>query len=323
MQGADQGARIRPGFRILVQHARQQPGQIGWQLGAQGRCRDRCFIDHPVNNGRQAVAIEGILPGEHFVQHGTQRKNIRASIYLASHCLFRRHVARRAEHLSDVGIVAVDEMGDPEIGQLDASAPPGDDDVGGLDVAVDDVVLVRERQRLGHLRGGIEHQIQRHRALVHEIAQGRAGKVFHGDIGQPIGLADVVDRHDIGMRQPAGALRFAQETGFRASPFLPQLRDGHGLDGDGAFDQRVARPINGAHRTLADFIENFVAADFHDGASVRSGIPRSDRARCGCPSPSGTDTRASGRQRRESSRAQARDGCANARWSPPDRESGC
>ena len=65
-------------------------------------------------------------------------------------CLFRRHVVRRAKgrtRLRHALVFLIHTLGQPEVGDLDAS-PGTEDDVFGLDVAVDDRLFYRIAQSL-------------------------------------------------------------------------------------------------------------------------------------------------------------------------------
>jgi len=68
---------------------------------------------------------------------------------IASH-LLRRHVVRRPEGVAGSRAVVASHLGDPEVHDL-GHAVRGEDDVLGLDVAVDDSSLVRRAKPVGDL----------------------------------------------------------------------------------------------------------------------------------------------------------------------------
>ncbi len=85
--------------------------------------------------------------------------------YLAASDLFGAHIARRAEGLPDhrdvfVGVVGVENLGDPEVENLEDFEPwlgtVLEDQIGGLEVAVNDPPIVGELEGVGELA---EHSI--------------------------------------------------------------------------------------------------------------------------------------------------------------------
>ena len=103
-------------------------------------------------------------------------------------------------------------MRDAEIGNLHRTVGE-DDDVRGLDVAVDHAKLVRIAERGQDLRQDADG-VRRGEALVRlevflELA---ALDKLHRDVPDAGVFAEVVDGHDVGMRQPPGCLRFAAKA---------------------------------------------------------------------------------------------------------------
>ena len=75
----------------------------------------------------------------------------------------------------------------------------GDEDVGRLDVAVDDAFCVSCVERVGNLDGQGENSLGFHRRPVDAMLQRHAVQKLHGDEGRPVVLlADFVDGADIG-----------------------------------------------------------------------------------------------------------------------------
>ena len=86
-------------------------------------------------------------------------------------------------------------------------------DVLGLDVAVDDAARVRVGQRLGDRQRDPPRLIVRERAVAIEAAaQILAADQLHDQIGPPVGLARLAHRHDAGVIEEAHHLRLAQKS---------------------------------------------------------------------------------------------------------------
>ena len=166
-------------FRILLQASTEQASQHRRRRGEVGRFlhdRRECFGD--------IVTGEGTTPRHHFVQDAAERPDVRAFVGRAPARLLRRHVGGRAEnhaHLSAWPAVASGKGGsrerrrilgvprprrtrrihrfrEPEVQHLHRAVPT-DLDVRGLQIAMDDALLVRgfqgrrdllrDRQRVG------------------------------------------------------------------------------------------------------------------------------------------------------------------------------
>jgi hypothetical protein len=78
---------------------------------------------------------------------------------------------------------------------------------------VNDVVPVSVSQRGGNGAGDPECRIEGKLALAGEaVAQGLAPGVGHHEVEQPVTLAGVMHRQDLGMGQPSGDADLAQEA---------------------------------------------------------------------------------------------------------------
>ena len=100
--------------------------------------------------------VNGRLAGEHLVGHGAERVDVaaRADVALA-HRLLGAHVGGRAERHAGLGHAAAAGLlhgeGDAEVG--DEGAAVVQEDVLGLDVAVDDALAVGVVEGAGDFRG--------------------------------------------------------------------------------------------------------------------------------------------------------------------------
>jgi hypothetical protein len=123
-----------------------------------------------------------------------------------------------------------------------------DDHVLGLEVAMNEAVLVRVLESVTELLRQVERALGVHRA-IDECTEGLAlGELHDHEVDAVLGLADVDDTDDVDVVQ------LARELGFALEP-LAQLRIVEKplvqhLDRERATDLDVARAIDRAHRAL-------------------------------------------------------------------------
>jgi hypothetical protein len=124
--------------------------------------------------------------------------------------LLGREVLGGSEHRSGLRDLRRAGTRNPEVGDSGATLAV-DEDVLGLQVAMDDPVLVRE------LRAGedLAHDLQRladRKSAADQVLQRRALDVLHCDEVATVGLAAVVDADDVLMLHARGRLGLAPEA---------------------------------------------------------------------------------------------------------------
>ena len=136
----------------------------------------------------------------------------------------------------------------------------GDEHVRRLDVAVDDPARVRLGQPARRSGRDAHRLFDRQRPSRDPLLQRLAVVQRHRQIElSRLGLADLVQRADVGVLEPADGPRLQPEALRRRNR---RCRDGaQKLERDGAPEPGVQRPVDHAHRPAADLLVHLVRAD--------------------------------------------------------------
>ena len=152
---------LRPLRGVLLQQAQDQGFERGRAIGAVPAGGDRWRVEVLADDRHALVPHERRPAADHLIEHGAQCVEVGAGRDLAAHGLLRRHVAHRADHHAGLGQPrTVGGHRQAPVADL-GSAVGGQPDVAWLDVAVDDVLLVRERQPRSRLYSDLDGLLQR------------------------------------------------------------------------------------------------------------------------------------------------------------------
>ena len=121
-------------------------------LHVQRRRRPRLFLQHLLHRRRRRSAAERALPGDELVKDHAGREHVGAGVDREPEDLLGRHAARRPHHRAGLRQRRRLEVRDAEVGDL-RGAVVLQEHVRGLDVAVDDPLLVRIVERVEDLPG--------------------------------------------------------------------------------------------------------------------------------------------------------------------------
>ena len=173
--------------------------------------------------------------------------------------LFGRQVVRRAQHLPGHGQfrIALQPPGQAEVHHVRLVLRVNQD-VGGLQVAMQDAALMGVVDRLGD---GLEitgRAPGRQRLVAHQPRQALPLDVVHHEEVPALVDAHLVDGDDVRMVQTR------RRNGLGAEP-LDQVRtgarpEGHHLDRDHAVQAALPGAIDHAHAAAADLLQQFVVA---------------------------------------------------------------
>jgi len=137
-------------------------------------------------------------------------------------------------------------------------------DVGGLQVAMDDPLLVRGFQRLGDLLRNGERLIDGNRAAGDALRQVVALDEFHHDCGEVRGLLEAVNRRDVGMVERREHFGFPLEA--RQTIRIAGQRRGQHFDRHRPLQVAVGLAIHFAHPACADRRGDLVDAETGAGS---------------------------------------------------------
>ena len=260
----------------------KQPRDRGWRVGRELRPVGFALDDARQNLGHR-VTGKRHAAGPELVEHGAKGPDVGASISGAAFDLFRRHVRRRAEQGPDarrgvgdggriVGRSArdrIERLREAEVEDFDRPVR-AQNDVLRLQVAVNDVLIVRRFERVGQLardrqRVDLQRAAARRRGTALRTAPGddrrqrRAVDELHDQRQAAAGVLDAVDLRDVRMVQRGEDLGFALEA---RQPFLIGSEGrGKDLDRNAALQPGIARAVDLAHSAGAEQRVDVVDAD--------------------------------------------------------------
>ncbi len=218
------------------------------------RCdRRRLPVDNRVQHRLLAIPLERQSPRDHFIKQHAQRPDVGAAVGWLAFGLLGRH-ARDGPHygLCFCQPRSVGQTRQPKIENLHLPLW-GEHEVRTLDVAVDNVPLVRGLQPLSGLHGDVEGFVEFERAGADLFVEAPSLDVGHGDEHLPAGLVDFVNGANVCMIDRRRGLGFAAEAFFRRGVF-GEVRSQE-LQRDGSIEVCIESLVDDAHAAFAEFFE--------------------------------------------------------------------
>ena len=233
--------RIGPAIAAFqLERPPQRPGDVG---------RDA----RPVAFG--GFAFRPAHSRQRFVDHHPRGVHVGQLVRLHTCEQLGGHVERGALPDPGIGLLFVGEpAGNAEVGE-DCSVNP-EEQIAGLDVAVDDPLAVRSVERRQQVASQLSARVDGQASVLFQVVlEGFALQVFHHVEVEAVPLVDLVDRHDVGVPQGGQDLRFPHEPlcGCRGPQLL--LQD---LDRPQAVERNVADQEHGPHAATAELAQQLV-----------------------------------------------------------------
>ncbi len=170
--------------------------------------RDRVLGEVLREDRHRRRSVEGKLPRERAIHDGAERIDVAPRVDLFALHLLGRHEIGRTDDRSLarelVELRTFTELREAEVEDLrevGIVARPRDHDVLGLDVAVDDALQVRLRERVAHLDHDARELDRAERiARAKDATEIAAGHELHDEVGETVGDAVVEDLHRVRRR---------------------------------------------------------------------------------------------------------------------------
>ena len=268
-ESGDPGAQLGVGGRSLLGLAAGHPvdevgdgaGKVG-SLLAEGR---EGGVEVLVDDREDRGPLERRHRREHLVEDAPERVDVGPEVHPEPAGLLGGEVGRRPDEKAVAGerkipvTRAANRLGETEVGHVDPALRV-DQDVGRLDVPVDDSLLPGGLERVDDLREDRHGLRERKRAFAAEpVGEGLALHQLHDEVGAPVGLPERVQADD------PRVLHACQGPGFAEKPRLPlaSTREPvpHELDRDPPPQRDVLGEEDRPHPPFAEESENPVARD--------------------------------------------------------------
>jgi hypothetical protein len=241
---------------VLGEEAEDGVFEVLGKVGAVGTGRNRRRVQVLGEDGERVVAVEGQAAGGELVQHDAEGVEVGAAVELLAQRLFRRHVvdgAGDAALAGDVDAALADR--EPEVDELDrgVALAVGVEDIGGLEVAVDEAVLVGVVEGLADVDCDLDRLLE---VFGPTLLEARTLEELHDEVGHVLVLADVVDRDHVRVAEGGDRARLAEE----ALAGVADLAVGaHDLDRHRPLELDVPGAEDDAHSAAADLLVEAVA----------------------------------------------------------------
>ena len=197
---------------ILLQTPQDGAVDTLWQIGLEQSRRSRGLVDVLPRQGDRRIALKGCTPGEHLVEHQTQRVDVAAMIDRVSLRLFGTHVGRRAGDGPGLRRVSPSGSCNTEVTDFYRSVPRKQD-VFRLQVTMRDLLGMRFAERCADLASPLDARAQGNGAVAAKhVAKALAFDVFHGNGRRLAEAMQLVCAADVSVRNLAGQPELVPES---------------------------------------------------------------------------------------------------------------
>jgi hypothetical protein len=272
-EGRDRGIPVVGRFRERAAQHHVDPRR---QIGPDLRRRTHRVPEQRGDEPARILFVERQTPRQHLVDDDGETVLVRPRVHRAADELLGSGVAERPDELMRggqpcvLGAQLADEAEIHDLVEPRASAEVMRDDVRGLQVAMQDPVVVRELQRAADRQHDRLHVADREgRPLGDLLPQAAAVQELHDEERPAFGVEiEVEDRDDVRVAELRAGAALAQEALARAR-VAGRLR-ADDLHGDLVAEQPPPRPEHGAHAAFRERCDHLVPA-VEDGPGCEHG----------------------------------------------------
>ena len=251
---------------VLLHRLEADRLDVAMEVRVHGARRVGLATEHVGDDREDAVAHERRAAGEHLVQRRPEAVHVGARVDAGGvgADLLWGGVARRPQRRPLDGQACLarprregrEVLGEAEVGDVGLSRGV-DQDVGGLDVAMDDASRVGVVQGEGDLPGDLEGATGREALALGEVGEWEAVDEAHREVVDVAVLLGVVDLDDVGVLElRAGAGLPVEPLEELGGGVLPGDED---LEGDEASEGGLAGLVHDPHPSVGDLIDDLVA----------------------------------------------------------------
>ena len=274
--GAQLGRGLIAQIAILFERLAEDFFEALRRFGIQLRGRRGRAIQNRVENYGSGVAAKRGAARGHLVEDRAKTKNIGARVEVFAASLLRRHVSDGADGRAGIREHRVAQwrriqagsgaesferqvfggvLGEAEVENFGLAAR-GDENIRGLDVAMNNSAGMCGVEGIGNLNGEIEERGERDGAAADAFAEGLAFEQLHNEERTPAGFADVEERADAGMIESGNGAGFALKS-FEGGGIVGEIA-GEKFEGDEAAEANVFGAENLAHAAAAEGLDDFI-----------------------------------------------------------------
>ena len=248
--------RLKSLLRILRVQPRDDAGEPVWNGRVQFTQRPRLLVGHSPQHAVTCLRAKRWPAGTEHVHHAAQTEQIAPRVDRLTACLFGRHELRRAgDDSRSREARVVRRASETEVREQNSIDSPFQQNVCRFDVSMNQPLRMSGREPARHLMSNPQNVERLQRSLtIDALLQRLTRHVRHDKVRQPAARIHCQDRHDVGMNDHRGRLRFSCEPLSRGAA-AGQVRREH-LHDDRPVELFLKPLEDNSHAASTDDLKN-------------------------------------------------------------------